>query len=106
MNLSNLFKTLAFILIMQMTSCSDENELTEARVVGFSANKCMCCWGWTIAIGSDTIRTESDIVGGKVGYDIDEPVPVIIRLGKKSEDCPLFEGGRQHYEIDFIRKVN
>jgi len=103
---SNLFKTLAFILIFLMASCQDENELIEAKVVGFNANKCMCCWGWTIEFNGTVIQTESGIIGEVVGYEITEPIRVYIELGEKDEDCPLTEGGREYYEIDFIRKVN
>lgn len=40
-----------------------------------------------------------------VGYEISEPVPITLRLGKKSDDCPLFEGGYEHYEIEYIKKL-
>jgi len=49
------------IVIFLLTNCEKKDELvnriTDAQVVGFVLEKCYCCWGWVIKIGTDTIKT-------------------------------------------------
>ena len=42
----------------------------------------MCCWGWVIKMGKDTIKSEDSRIGKLVGYEIKEPVKVFIELGE------------------------
>ena len=34
------------------------NKATDAQVIGFVTEKCFCCWGWVIKVGTDTIKSE------------------------------------------------
>ena len=65
----------------------------------------MCCWGWDIKIGDKLIRTESGIVGNIVGHEINEPVPVLIVLGNKEEDCSSRFTNMNFYEIIDIKLI-
>ena len=76
----------------------------EAEVIAFNANKCMCCWGWDIKAGKDTIRTESIIVGDIVGYQITSPIKVYIEPGEKNATCSSFVENRIFYEIKNIKR--
>lgn len=90
-----------------MVGClyNDNKPQLTAEVIAFHSEKCMCCWGWEIKIGDKIIRTESRIVGSVVGYEIEKPVPVLIVLGKKEEDCSTRFAGLDFFEIADIELI-
>jgi hypothetical protein len=63
---------------------------TRAEEIGFNPNKCMCCRGWIIRIGNDTIKTTDIRVQEIAGLNITLPVPVIIEWGELDIQCPDF----------------
>lgn len=69
---------------------SDQPSASNAEIIGFNPEKCMCCWGWTIKIGDDTIKTRDTRLAGLAGYDITTPVPVYIELGARDKDCATY----------------
>ncbi len=71
-------------------SCSkdDRNLESNAEIIGFTPEKCWCCWGWTIRIGNDLIKSDNIIIGEVVGYKITDPVKVYIELGELKTECP------------------
>jgi hypothetical protein len=95
---------LVFFLV---TNCSYNNPETwlKGEVAVFHPEKCMCCWGWDIKIGDQIIRTESGIVGSVVGYEIKNPVQVLIVLGKKEEHCSGQFAGLEFYEVTDIELI-
>ena len=69
-------------------SSSPTNTLrANAEIIAFRADKCGCCWGWVIRMGSDTIKVDSLPDIGAIGYNISAPVPVYIELGNIKQDC-------------------
>ncbi len=87
--------------VVELMLADKENLQCNASVLSFSADKCGCCWGWTIKIGEDTIRTEDVLVGNSVGYDRNYPVDVYVRLGDTDSSCTgMF--GRDYYWIEEI----
>ena len=95
---------LTFLLIINCSYDNPESQM-KADVVAFHPEKCMCCWGWDIKIGDKIIRTGSGIVGSVVGYEIEKPVPVLIVLGKKEEDCSSRNSGIDYYEVADIELI-
>ena len=55
---------------------------SNAEIISFDARKCMCCWGWVIKMGKDTIKSDDNRIYKLVGYEIKEPVKVFIELGE------------------------
>jgi len=77
---------LAFILL----SCEKNVNLTregKAEIIRFNAEKCMCCWGWDVKIGNDTVKIDSVPSGFQSPYEITNPIPVYIELGARILDC-------------------
>jgi hypothetical protein len=95
---------LGFLLIINCSYDNPESQM-KADVIAFHPEKCMCCWGWDIKIGDKIIRTDSGIVGSVVGYEIEKPVPVLIVLGEKEEDCSTYYAGLEFYEIADIELI-
>jgi len=95
---------LGFLLIINCSYDNPENHV-KADVVAFHPEKCMCCWGWDIKIGDKIIRTESGIVGSVVGYEIEKPVPVLIVLGEKEEDCSSRDTNIDFYRVRDIKLI-
>lgn len=95
-----------FVFFLILTSCSKGNDKPNAYVLRFNPDKCFCCWGWDIAIGNDTIRTDNAIVGELVGHEITNKIPVYIKLGEKQNNCGESAPGRYNYydvlEIEII----
>ena len=77
---------------------------SNAKVLSFSSDKCMCCWGWLIKIGNDTIMSFDDMIGQKVGYDISNPIDVYVELGAIEKTCSNV-GSRNYYKIKQIIKI-
>jgi hypothetical protein len=50
----------------------------------------MCCWGWTILVGKETIKTTDPKLQEIVGFNISKPIPVFIELGERDIQCPEF----------------
>jgi hypothetical protein len=77
---------------------------SNAKVLGFSTDKCQCCWGWTIKIDNDTIMSPDDIIGQKIGYNISTPIDVYVELGEIENTCSN-NGNRNYYKINQIIKT-
>lgn len=77
---------------------------SNAELLGFNPDKCGCCWGWTIKIGNDTIKSDDTIIGETVGYNINYPVNVYIELGELEKTCTE-QGGMDYYDIKQIIKT-
>jgi hypothetical protein len=94
----------ALILVIFLSSCKkNDNNKTKANaeIIGFNSEKCMCCWGWNVKMGNDTIKIDripSDI---QIGYEISKPIPVYIELGSKKYDCSSL----RRYEYYEIKKI-
>jgi hypothetical protein len=98
--MKRLFSVILFIGVS--LSCEKQTDLNRnyAEVTGFNPDKCMCCWGWTIKVGNDTIKSDNAIIGQEIGFEIGNPVPVIIELGEKDDRCSSY------YEIIRIERIN
>jgi hypothetical protein len=98
----------SFILMIMLSSCDKNDNKTKgnAEVIKFHAEKCMCCWGWDVKIGSDTIRIDDSIVGETIGYAIEKPIPVYIELGDKEETCSSYLLDMDFYKIKKIERIN
>ena len=99
-------------LVGLISSCNkdDNSFIGNAEVIGFKSDKCMCCWGWTIIIGSDTIKSDNIVIGETVGYEIKNPIKVYIELGEVEETCSNLgftnpDLARDYYEIKKIEKI-
>jgi hypothetical protein len=80
---------IVLISFFVFSACNDDKGKTQPNgyVLAFHAEKCMCCWGWDIKIGNDTIRTESGILAATIGYQITKSIPVYVELGTKENNC-------------------
>lgn len=85
--------TKLFLLLISVfllgSSCNkgDASPKANAKVLSFSADKCMCCWGWTIQIGDSTIHSDDSKIADVIGYIITNPVDVYVELGSKDNLC-------------------
>ena len=77
---------------------------SNAKILNFSADKCTCCWGWTIIIGNDTIMSLDAIFGQKIGWDIKSPIDVYIELGDTIQTCTNTTS-RYYYKINQLLKI-
>jgi hypothetical protein len=78
------------ILLLSITNCEKEEELvnrtTDAQIVGFVTEKCYCCWGWVIKIGTETIKAEQ-IPTLYPSENTVFPIKARITIGSKTIDC-------------------
>ena len=88
---------LSFAIIALFASCDKRPSSGDGEIIAFEAEKCTCCWGWTIQLGDETIKTHNIKVGELVGYNINEPVQVTVEIGKQNETCS------DYYEVNSIK---
>ena len=88
MNLLSL--ALAFVILFSLTGCEKKDHLantsTKAQVIGFVTEKCFCCWGWVIKVGSETIKTEY-IPTLTFSESTEFPIDARITIGSRTIDC-------------------
>ena len=82
----------AIFIIAMLPSCDPTFEeintiKPNAEIIGFNPDKCVCCWGWIIRMGTDTIKTDSLPKVDQIGFNFITPMPVYIELGRKKMDC-------------------
>lgn len=87
-----------------LTVANIKNIKSNATIIGFNPDKCGCCWGWTIKIGNDTIKSDDAIIGKTIGYKIDNPVNVYTETGSLKQSCSEV-GSYDYYELKHIIKV-
>lgn len=79
-----------FIAIISLTNCEKHAELvnktTDAQIVGFVTEKCYCCWGWVIQVGTETIKAEQ-IPNLNPSESTVFPMKVRITIGQRTIDC-------------------
>ena len=91
------FKYVLISISLVFLGCKKELYFLDAKIIEFDANKCACCWGWTIDTGEKLIKSSSSKIGDAVGFTIDEPIAVEILLGQKDGNCDKL------YEIEEIK---
>jgi hypothetical protein len=74
-----------------MTNCEEkkadlDNLTTDAKIVGFVTEKCYCCWGWVINVGSTTIKADS-IPELSPSENTTFPISARITIGGKTRSC-------------------
>ena len=74
-------------------SCAEKGQ-----IIKFTSEKCGGCWGWTIALENDTIKTD-ELDGLIWGHDFKEPLAIRVTIGKMKSKL-------RYYEILCIRKEN
>jgi hypothetical protein len=73
--------------LAQFTVANLEKLESNAQIIDFNTDKCQCCWGWTIVVGNDTIKSDDEILGKIIGYQIKHPVNVYIEKGALKQTC-------------------
>ena len=97
----NQLKLIGLLLLLTLYGCETKGEFenisTNARITGFISEKCYCCWGWVIQIGSETIKTDliPNLDYPLVGKAF--PIEAKITIGDKIINCP--ESMFDYYEI-------
>lgn len=90
------------IAIFSLANCEKQSELvnktTDAQIVGFVTEKCYCCWGWVINVGTETIKAEH-IPDLTPSENTVFPIDVRITIGQKTTDCSDRTGFPDYYEI-------
>ncbi|MDC0584455.1 hypothetical protein OAO55_01860 [Bacteroidales bacterium] len=87
--------------ISKLTIANIDKLKSNAKIIDFTRTKCGCCWGWTIKIGNDTIKSDNELIGKTIGYSIGYPVNVYIEKGDLERTCSEFD----YYKILQIIKV-
>ena len=103
----NLFSVVIVLIILFLfTDCEKKDELanktTDAQVIGFVTEKCFCCWGWVIKVGTDTIKAEQ-IPTLNLSESTEFPINARITIGLRTIDC----SGQMadYYEIKEFTKI-
>lgn len=85
-----LSQALVLIILFSLTGCENKDQLvntsTNAQVIGFVTEKCFCCWGWVIKVGTDTIKTEQ-IPTLTLSESTVFPINARITIGSRIIDC-------------------
>jgi len=87
--------TLALCLLT--LCCKKEKEmvcaegLIEATIIGQDFRRCLCCSGWFIEIGQDTVRTFTLPSDFKFEPDKDLPIEVCLSYEDETGECKDFE---------------
>ena len=95
------------IIVFTAFGCEKDNSFINttknAEIIDFIPEKCYCCWGWVIKVGSDTIKVDKLPNQNIVGYKINSPIKVTIEIGEKTRDC----SSRPFYKFDYyeIKKL-
>jgi len=87
---------LSFAIFALFASCEKGPTSGDAEIIAFNPEKCGCCWGWTIKVGDETIKTDDVMIGELVGYRINKPIKVTVELGEQDETCS------DYYEVKNI----
>lgn len=102
----------ALLMISLFISCEkNENSFKgNAEIIGFNSTKCMCCWGWIIKCGNDTIKSDDIIIDEIIGFEINEPIPVYIELGEIEIACSKIgydnpDQAMDYYAIKRIERI-
>ncbi len=98
---------IVLIILLSFTNCEKKDELanktTDAQVIGFVTEKCFCCWGWVIKVGTDTIKAEQ-IPTLNLSEGTVFPINARITIGSKTIDCS--EEMADYYEIKEFTELN
>jgi hypothetical protein len=90
------------ISMILLTQCEKNSQKTaNAEIIRFNPDKCMCCWGWEVKIGEDTVKIDSMPGDLLIGHEVCTPIPVYIELGSKKRDCSSLK----KYDYYNIRKI-
>jgi hypothetical protein len=99
--MSSLKLTVILLFLLTITECEKDTNLSgmtaNARITGFVAEKCFCCWGWVIEIDSKIIKSEN-IPGLSLEEDISFPINVRISLGEQTQTCDEYSKPA-YYEV-------
>ena len=88
----------------KLTIANIDKLKSNAKIIDFNPDKCGCCWGWTIKIGNDTIKSEDEIIGKTVGYNRDYPVDIYMEKGDLEQTCSDM-GGYDYYNLKTMIKI-
>jgi hypothetical protein len=81
---------ITFIFIFSITNCEKDDDLvnktTDVQIVDFVTEKCYCCWGWVIKVGTETIKAEQ-IPTVNPSENTVFPIKGRITIGQKTIDC-------------------
>lgn len=77
---------------------------SNAKIIDFNPDKCSCCWGWTIQIGYDTIKSDDEIIGKTIGYNRDYPVDIYVEKGNLEQTCSDM-GRYDYYKLKTMIKI-
>jgi len=71
-------------------SCKKDPEkvLANAEIFKFNPLKCMCCWGWYVKKGTDTLKID-ELPANVDLFNENLPIPVYIELGNEKYNCTL-----------------
>jgi hypothetical protein len=100
--------SLAIVLftLFSLSNCEKKDELanrtTDAQVIGFVTEKCFCCWGWVIKVGTDTIKAEQ-IPTLNLSESTVFPINARITIGSRTIDCS--EEMADYYEIKEFTEI-
>ena len=98
---------LVLFILFSLTGCEKIDHLantsTKAQVIGFVPEKCFCCWGWVIKVGTETIKAEQ-IPSLNPSESTVFPINARINNGSRTIDC----SGEMadYYEIKEFTKLN
>lgn len=101
---NNTLIVLITILIgVGLTSFRDNNCINEGTILNFNSLKCGGCWGWTIKIGSDTIKTDNLPYSQNITQQLKFPQKVKVGIGQRKVN--QYSIDYEYYEITCIELV-
>ena len=92
-----LFITFILAVLISCTSNTENECMDDATIIGSDYRECMCCGGWFIEIGEDTLRFDSLPEGSKIVIK-DYELPLAVRVEWDARENPCLGD-----EIDIIK---
>ena len=87
--------------LKQLNAQVQDTCFEKGNIIHFNLNKCGGCWGWTIALKNDTIKTD-ELDGRIFGHDFKQPMAIKLTKGKIKSKM----GSLPYYEILCVNRKN
>lgn len=102
--LNNSLITLITILTtFGLTSFKEKDCINEGTILSFNSLKCDGCWGWTIKIGSDTIKSDNLPIPLSITQQLKFPQKVKIGIGQRKVNQQSID--YEFYEISCLELI-
>jgi len=101
----NLLVVLIIIFVSTGFTSVNQNEcVKEGVILKFNPKKCMGCWGWTIKVGEDTIKTDHLPFSQEIAFNLKFPARVRLTVAEIMSNT--LGSDFDYYEIECIELIS